>query len=235
MQQAGANWWTTHDETWNVAIDDAASQKVADYWQGLIEEGVVKGDPFWTPQWNVEMNDGTYAVWISGAWAAAQIRGIATDLAGEWRIAPLPTWDAGDHTTGIWGGSSLSIMANSQHPAECVEFIKWINASDEGLAAQINDIGVYPAANNGRALPELDTPPEFFHNQDDYYDVIATSAKNARSFDIWGPNANVTFSNFRDAFANAIQNRTSFTDALTTMQNATVADMERLGFNVTTN
>ncbi|MDQ1575889.1 MAG: multiple sugar transport system substrate-binding protein, partial [Microbacteriaceae bacterium] len=35
-QQAGANWWTTSGNTWTVGINDAATKKVADYWQGLV-------------------------------------------------------------------------------------------------------------------------------------------------------------------------------------------------------
>lgn len=232
-QQRGANWWSAKDNKWTVAINGTPSMEVAEYWREQIDTGNVKGDPFWSPQWNKEMNDGTYATWISGAWAAAQIRGIAPDLAGKWMIAPLPAWDEGDASTGIWGGSAMSVMADSKHPEEAAAFINWLNASDEGLSQQIKDIGIYPAANNGRALPELSDPPEFFSNQSNYYEVIATAAKSARSFEIWGPNANVTFSSYRDEFAKAIQNNTSFTDALDAMQNATVTDMSKLGFELT--
>src|SRR5258705_5738097 len=44
-QQAGANWWTTSGNTWNVAVNDAATKKVADYWGNLIQQGVVSPEP----------------------------------------------------------------------------------------------------------------------------------------------------------------------------------------------
>jgi multiple sugar transport system substrate-binding protein len=53
-----------------------------------------------------------------------------------------------------------------------------------------------------------------------------------RTFDIWGPNANVTFDSYSNAFGAALQKKTSLAAALDTMQNATVSDMKKLGFQV---
>jgi multiple sugar transport system substrate-binding protein len=61
---------------------------------------------------------------------------------------------------------------------------------------------------------------------------MATEAQNVRTFQIWGPNANVTFDSYTNAFGSALQNKTSLADALTTMQTATVSDMKKIGFTV---
>lgn len=231
-QQAGANWWSASGDEWTVAVNDEASKKVADYWQGLIEEGVIKSDPFWSTQWSAEMNDGTLAGWVSAAWAPAQFPNIAADTAGKWTAAPLPAWTAGDTATGIWGGSAMAVTTDSDHPAEAAQFLDWLNTSDEALAAQISTINVYPAATSGRSLPELDAPPAFMSNQPDYYALIGEVAPSAKSFDIWGPDATVTFSAYRDGFSAALQNGTSLSDALDAMQKTTVDDMTQLGFTV---
>ena len=231
-QQAEANWWSAKDDTWTVAVNDDASKKVADYWNGLIDEGVIQSNPFWSTQWNAEMNDGTLAGWISASWAPAQFPNIAADTTGKWAAAPLPAWKAGDTTTGIWGGSAMAVTSNSKHPKEAAEFATWLNTSDEALSMQISDINVYPAATSGRSLPELDAPPAFMPNQPDYYKLIGDIAPSARSFDIWGPDATVTFGAYRDGFSSALQNGTPLADALDTMQTATVDDMKKLGFTV---
>lgn len=231
-QQAGASWWTVDGEDWTVEANDAASVKVADYWDGLIGEGVIKSDPFWSTQWNAQMNDGTLAGWISASWAPAQFPNIAGDTAGKWIAAPLPSWTAGDTTTGIWGGSAMAVTSNSKHPKQAVEFLDWLNASDEGLAAQVSTINIYPAATSGRALPELEQPPAFMSNQPGYYALISEVAPSARSFDIWGPNATVTFSAYRDGFSTALQNGTPLRAGLDAMQKATFDDMSKLGFSV---
>ncbi|GHS87336.1 sugar ABC transporter substrate-binding protein [Actinomycetota bacterium] len=231
VQQKGGNWWSYADSKWTVAIDDQATQDVTDYWQGLINDDLIAKGPFWTPEWSKSMDDGTIASWICGAWAAAQIGGIAPSGTGKWAMAPLPNWDGSDQT-GIWGGSAMSVMADSKHPKEAAEFITWLNTDPAALALQISDIGVYPAATAGRSLPELATPPAFFPNQPDYYDVVSKAADVTRSFDVWGPNANVTFNAYKDGFASALQNGTPMVDALPEMQKTSVDDLTKLGINV---
>lgn len=230
-QQKGGNWWSYADGTWKVAIDDQPTRDVTTYWQGLVDDGLVNKGPFWTPEWNKGMDDGSVISWISGAWAAAQIGGIAPNGAGHWKVAPLPNWDGQDQT-GIWGGSAMSVMASSKHPAEATKFIEWLNTDPEALALQISDIGVYPAATAGRTLPELDTPPSFFSNQEDYYDVIGKAAEVTRSFDVWGPNATVTFNGYKDGFATALQSGSPMVDALAGIQQSSVADLTKLGLKV---
>ena len=231
-QQAGANWWKASGDTWTVAVNDAAGKKVADFWNGLIGAGVIKSDPFWSTEWNAQMNNGGLVGWISGAWAPAQFPTIAGDTKGKWAAAPLPAWQAGDTTTGIWGGSAMAVTSNSKHPAEAAKFVDWLNTSDEALKLQVSDINIYPAATSGRSLPELNAPPAFMSNQPDYYKLIGQVAPSARSFDIWGPNATVAFGAYKDGFASALQHGTPMSSALDTMQKVTVDDMLKLGFKV---
>ena len=78
----------------------------------------------------------------------------------------------------------------------------------------------------------LKTPPPFMSNQPDYNTLMATASKGVRTFDIWGPNANVTFDSYSNAFGAALQKKTALSGALDTMQEATVSDMKKLGFQV---
>jgi multiple sugar transport system substrate-binding protein len=231
-QQAGANWWSTSGDTWKVDIADAPTRKVADYWQGLVRDGSIAKNPSFSPQWNKQMNDGTLLTWISGAWAPAQLGGIAPSTKGKWKVAPLPAWTAGDTATGIWGGSATTVTSDSKHPEEAAEFASWLNTDPAAVTEQVKQINVYPAATAGRSLPVLDAAPAFFPNQPDFYAEVKKVAPSARSFPMWGPDVNVTFTGYTDGFAKALQTGGSFTDALTAMQDATVADMKTLGFTV---
>ncbi|MFI9382899.1 ABC transporter substrate-binding protein [Kutzneria sp. NPDC052558] len=233
MQQGGADWWSSADnKTWQVAINSAASKKVADYWQGLVTAGTVAKNPSFSPQWNKQMNEGQLATWISGAWAPAQLGGIAPSTKGKWAVGPLPAWTAGDRTTGIWGGSATTVTTDSKHAAQAAQFASWLNTDDKAVTAQIQNINVYPAATSGRSLPVLSSPPAFFPNQADFYDLVKQVAPSSRSFSMWGPDVTVTFSGYTDKFGAALQNNTSFATALDDIQNATVADMKKLGFTV---
>jgi multiple sugar transport system substrate-binding protein len=231
-QQAGADWWSSTGTDWHVAINGPETKKVADYWQGLVKGGLVDKGPSFSPQWNKEMNDGTLATWISGAWAPAQLGGIAPATQGKWAVAPLPAWTPGDATTGIWGGSATTVTSDSKHPAEAARFASWLNTDPGALTEQIKDIAVYPAATAGRSLPVLKTPPAFMPNQADFYDVVKKAAPGARSFSMWGPNVTVTFSGYTNSFGAALQSGGSFDAALDSLQATTTADMKKLGFTV---
>jgi multiple sugar transport system substrate-binding protein len=232
VQQAGADWWTASGTTWKVNINGPESKKVADYWEGLVKRGDVLKNPSFSPQWNKQMNEGNIATWISGAWAPAQLGGIAPATKGKWAVAPLPAWVAGDKTTGIWGGSGTTVTSDSQHPVEAAQFVSWLNSDDAAVSAQVEDINVYPASTSGRSLPILSKPPAFMPNQADFYAVVKGVAPSARSFSIWGPNVTVTFRGYTDAFGQALQKGTSFGAALDSIQESTTADMKKLGFTL---
>ncbi|AHH94562.1 extracellular solute-binding protein [Kutzneria viridogrisea] len=232
MQQAGADWWSASGDTWRVDINGSASKKVADYWQKLVADGLVAKNPSFSPQWNKQMNDGSLATWISGAWAPAQLGGIAPATKGKWAVAPLPAWSPGDRATGIWGGSATTVTADAKHPAEAAQFASWLNTDAEAITAQIRQINIYPAATAGRSLPVLSSPPAFFPDQANFYDLVKGVAPTARSFSMWGPNVTVTFSGYTDRFAAALQSGGSFGAALDAVQSSTVADMKKLGFAV---
>ncbi|MFF1816393.1 extracellular solute-binding protein [Kribbella sp. NPDC058245] len=231
-QQAGANWWKADGDTWTVKINDDASKKVAGFWDDLITKGLVSPQPNWSAQWNTDMNNGTLIGWVGAQWGPNQLPSIAKDTAGKWAAAPLPAWTAGDTTVGIWGGETEAVTANSKHPAEAAKFVEWMNSSEAGMASLIKNVQAFPASPAGQGLPELKSPPPFMSNQPDYNTLMATAAKGVRTFDIWGPNANVTFDAYSNAFGGALQKKTALSGALDTMQDATVNDMKKLGFQV---
>src|SRR5699024_10756621 len=91
-QQAGASWWEIEGERWKVAIDAEPTRRVAEFWGGLVEEGVIAAEPMYTPQWNAALNDGTQIGWVSAAWAPGVLEGNAGSTAGAWRMSTIPQW-----------------------------------------------------------------------------------------------------------------------------------------------
>ncbi len=232
-EQAGAQWWTNKGSDWTVAINDAATSKVSDYWSGLVSSGVVQGQPMYTPQWNSAMSNGTLLAWPSAVWGAGVLEGVAPSTKGKWQLAPMPQWTAGANATGFWGGSSDAISTKTKHRAEAIEFLTWLNTSTESVDALISIGGLYPASLGGQSSPELAKAPVFMPNQKDYFAVAQAFGKGARGF-TWGPDVNVTYNSYTDAFGKAISTKKPFSGALAAVQAATVADMKHLGYTVTT-
>ncbi|MGW5637159.1 ABC transporter substrate-binding protein [Streptomyces sp. NPDC003832] len=230
-QQAGASWWTTEGQTWKVGINDAATQKVAKFWGDLVKEGAIDNQPMYTPAWNKALNTGKQIAWVSAVWAPGTLTTAAPDTKGKWAMAPLPQWSEGENLTGSWGGSSTAVTTDSKHRAAAAKFAAWLNTDDEALQALAKESGIYPAATNAQTSGAFASPPEYFSNQADFYTQAAEIAKSTAP-SAWGPNVNVAYTTFKDAFGAAAKNKSDFGAALKAMQDDTVADMKKQGFEV---
>ncbi|WP_166998884.1 ABC transporter substrate-binding protein [Paramicrobacterium fandaimingii] len=231
-QQAGAEWWSVDGDAWTVDFDGEASVAVADYWQDLIDRDLVLAEPLLTPEWNANLNDGKILSWPAGLWAAGVLSGVAGDMAGDWAMAPLPQWTAGDASVAFQGGSAAVVTTSSKHAEAATEFATWMETSEDALKIQIAE-GQYPASLPGQALTLESDPPAFMPQQEDYWEVAAEIAANTIPEISWGPNVNVASTAFQDAMAAAVTNGTPLRDALTKTEKVVVDDMESAGFEVT--
>ncbi|WP_343961960.1 ABC transporter substrate-binding protein, partial [Streptosporangium amethystogenes] len=228
-QQAGAQWWSISGESWKVAVDDDATRKVADYWGGLVKEGAIDDQPYFTPEWNKALNDGKLLTWPSAVWAPGVLSSNAPKAKGRWAIAPLPQWGTGENASGFWGGSSTAVAAKSANRAAAAKFATWLNTDPEALALLVKEGAVYPAAAKGGTM--LGEAPDYFSNQPDFWQQAAAISATARGF-TFGPNVGVTYNAFKDTFDKAVQDRSAFSEAVGKMQEATVADMRKSGFQL---
>ncbi|MDT0610365.1 ABC transporter substrate-binding protein [Streptomyces lancefieldiae] len=230
-QQAGAQWWTTEGQKWKVGIDDAATKKVAEFWGGLVKEGAVDNQPMYTPAWNKALNTGEQIAWVSAVWAPGTLTTAAPDTKGKWAMAPLPQWSDSENRTGSWGGSSTGVTTDSKHKDAAAKFAAWLNTDRDALNALAKEGGIYPASTSAQLSGAFTNPPAYFSNQPDFYTKAADIAKTTAPA-AWGPNVNTAYTTFKDAFATAAKNKSDFTAALATMQEETVADLKKQGFEV---
>lgn len=230
-QQAGAAWWGVQGEAWQVNVNDPATVKVAEYWGGLVNEGAVSGQPMYTPEWNKALNDGTLLTWPSAIWGPGVLAGNAPDTKGRWAMAAMPQWTAGENKTGNWGGSSTGVAEKSTKKAAAVKFATWMNSDPVATEILVRESALYPAARDAQTGPALQQPPDFFAEQTDFYATAQQISEGAAGV-VWGPNVNVTYEAYKDAFAKAITGKTPFGPAVEAMQTATVDDMRKNGFSI---
>jgi multiple sugar transport system substrate-binding protein len=230
-QQAGAKWWTTSGDKWKVGINDAATQKVAKFWGGLVKEGAIDNQPMYTPAWNKALDTGKQIAWVSAVWAPGVLTTAAPSGKGKWAMAPLPQWSANDDVTGSWGGSSTAVTTDSKHQAAAAKFAAWLNTNGDALDTMAKEGGIYPASTSAQLSGAFSNPPAYFSNQADFYTKAAEIAKTTAA-SAWGPNVNVAYTTFNDAFGAAAKNKSDFVTALNTMQDTTLADMKKQGFEV---
>ena len=126
-----------------MSASTTATQKVADYWGGLVEDGVIDNKPMYTPEWNAALNDGTQVGWVERGLGAGRAGGNAAETKGKWAMAPLPQWD-GEPNTGNWGGSATGVTTQTKHTAQAAKFVAWLNTDPAAVAG---------ADQGGRHLP----------------------------------------------------------------------------------
>jgi multiple sugar transport system substrate-binding protein len=229
-QQAGASWWSTKGNSWSVKINDDATTKVAKFWGGLVESGVIDNKPQYTPEWNNALNVGTQVGWVGAAWGPGVLAGNAPDTSGKWAMAPLPQWDASDPATGTWGGSLNSVTTQSKHPEEAAKFVIWLDSQKDAVESLVKDGGLYASAAE-TAAPFLAEAPAFFPDQPDFWKTAGEINATTTPF-TYGPNVNVAYSAFNDEFGKAVETKTAaaFVEALDAMQKSTSDDLKSKGF-----
>jgi multiple sugar transport system substrate-binding protein len=146
MWQAGARPYSVKGTTVGLAVNDAASIKVADYWGGLVKDGVVSTDPDFTDSWYTGLNSGKYATWLTAAWGPVFMTGTAKSTAGKWRAAALPQWDASRQVSGNWGGSTTAVIKGTQHSIAAAKFAEFLN-TDPDTTKMFNTVqSLFPSA-----------------------------------------------------------------------------------------
>jgi multiple sugar transport system substrate-binding protein len=223
--QAGGQWFANDGTNWDVTLDSAESTKVADYWQGLLDDDLVGRVAPWTDEWNNAYNTGEMWTWVSAVWGANTISSGAPDTAGDWAVAPMPQWTAGESAAGNWGGSTTAVLTGSKHPYEAAKFALWLNSDADALTALNTSANIYPATVDGASLPAFADGLDFYGGQK-IYDVFADAAKNVNPDFTWGPTMTQTYTDVADGFSAALANNGTLLDALTTGQTKTIAALK---------
>jgi len=223
--QAGGQWFANDSDAWDVTLTSPESEKVADYWQGLIADDLVSKVPAWTDEWNNAYNTGNDWTWISAVWGANSISSGAPDTAGDWAVAPMPQWNAGETAAGNWGGSSTAVLKGSKHPYEAAQFALWLNTDPDALTALNTEANLYPATKEGLSLPVLANGVEFYGDQK-IYDIFAEAAAQTNPDFVWGPTMTQTYADVADGFGGVLGGTGTLGEALATGQDKTIAALK---------
>ena len=234
-QQGGASWFATDDDAWVVDIDGDETITVADFWQKLIDEDLVKVVADMSNEWNADIQNGNIVSWISGSWADAILRGTAPDTAGSWAVSPIPQWQAGENVSATWAGGSASVvLRGSEHPAEAAEFALWLNSDPESVSI-LTSIGAgWPAIADTSAIASLQDDPEVFdfYGGQDIWDVFAESDAAVDTSWKWPPLSSTLFASLTDNISAAVDAGTPLADAYRETQADMVAALGERGINV---
>ncbi len=232
--QAGAQWFDTRGGAWNVSIADAPTRKVAGYWQGLVDDGLVFANAAAGRQYDAQLSQNVVLTKLSGAWDAGAQMKARPGQKGRWSIAPIPQWDPANPAVGTHGGSTFAVTKDSQHPEAAMEFIEWQVSHPDALRARLSSgaSSQYPVAS---ALVDVGRQAfdRAYYGGQDIYTLFESEANKIRDGWIWGPRMTATNRVMQDGFARASAGDGTILDAIREAQSGTMPDLAALGLTTT--
>lgn len=226
LWQAGASMYSYQNGKWQVSVDNAKAKQVADYWQKLINEKVVRTDltNSSTPMYNAYAS-GQLATMIGAAWGYSLLRDNVPSQSGDWRAAPLPSWSAGTASSGDWGGSTVAFLKGDKYLYEAVEFNLWLETNPQALALENNLGGLYPASTAGQSMSQLSQGVPYYGGQK-IFDVFKGAASKIDTSWTWGPAQDAADTALQNALTASVNGSGTLSGALTQTQTATINAMQ---------
>ena len=237
FQQAGANPFSyTGGKTVNINLNSATGKKVVDYWSTLIQKGDISTDPDFTDSWYQGLASGKYASWVAAAWGPVFLQGTAAKTSGNWRAAELPQWTAGDHASGIVGGSADSVLSSTKHPIASAVFTQFLNSDKQATLDFATQQFLFPTTATTLSNSEFSDQKSPFYGGQQVNKVFAgISSKITGQFGSL-PFMDQVYDSFNTTLGKAMANGGTGMDAgLADWQAAVVKYAKAQGFTVTTN
>ncbi|GAA1288860.1 extracellular solute-binding protein [Saccharothrix xinjiangensis] len=175
LNQARENYFAAADDSF---IGDANPnvRRAFEIAGGIGAKGrTARVAPF-TPDWNVAVNQGSFATTTCPAWMLAQIREIGGEAgAGKWDVTTVPGGG------GNWGGSHLVVPAQGAHQRESYRLAEWLTAPEQQKRLFV-DAGILPSQ------PAAYQDPAVLGHTDAYFSGAPVGELFAASSDTVRPN-----------------------------------------------
>jgi multiple sugar transport system substrate-binding protein len=230
--QGGGRWFKAGADSWQVAVNDSGTKKVATYWQDLISRKLVLAEPVWSDAWYSQLQNGKLATWLAPAWGPAFLSSIASGTAGKWKIAPMPVWNAAQPVAANLGGSAIAVSTGSKHKKEAADFAIWFGSDLPGSIWPQADAGTnFPAQPGGVTASVLNRPFPFFNGQP-VNQVYADAAKTVDGSWQWPPDLNKLMQSMSDGFGKVASGSSTLPAVLDATQGVVVGDLKAQGIAV---
>lgn len=222
---AGDTWFSAQGDKWSVDAQGKGSQKVAAFWQGLLDNKQTLATERWGEGFTNALNSGQLIGHVGAAWEAGFLLDSldGTSAEGQWRVAQLPDFGAGA-MTGPDGGSGVSVLKGCKYPEQAMQFNDWFNTQVDDLASQ----GLVVAGKGA-----VKTPAKMlkqFGGQDVLAE-LATATGNLNPDFPYAPGF-ATLSKMNETAAAAVAGTAKVADVFKTAQDTAVSSLKDLGLPV---
>jgi multiple sugar transport system substrate-binding protein len=162
LWMAGAE--VVNDDFTAAAVNTPEAARALDLWGTLMREGYAA--PADTGPVDERFPTGQGAMFVSGYWVYGWIQAAYPEFLENLAVAPIPAPDEGDENRTVYGGWTVMVYANTEHPDEAAEFaLNMFGGEDNTRAAEWGT--VYNTKLSPRASVIADNPDfyaEFPHD-----------------------------------------------------------------------
>lgn len=164
---AGAGWYSPQDGKWKVNVKDAATTKVAEFWQARLDKKQAAVLNRWGDEFKQALVKQNLIGTIGAAWEAPLLSGDMAGTAndGQWAVTELPKFGS-EQMTGPDGGSGVAVLKGCKYPQQAMKFNDWFNTQIDGLVSQ----GLVVAAKGTMTTP---ADLKAFYGGQDVFGVLA--------------------------------------------------------------
>lgn len=228
--QAGGTPFQTSGTDVALDLQDAGSKKWTENWNRLVEDDLLASTSSWSDEWFRGLGDGSIATLVIGAWMPGNLISGAPDGAGDWRVAPMPTYD-GAPASAENGGGGQAVTQQSENPELAAGFLWWLNNSEESVSIFLES-GGFPSTTADLTSDDfLAEAPEYFGGQK-INEVLAQAADDVVEGWSYLPYQVYANSIFGDTVGQSYQNGTDLNEGLSAWQDALVQYGDEQGFSV---
>ncbi|MCC2309517.1 ABC transporter substrate-binding protein [Cellulomonas chengniuliangii] len=163
--QAGGRPFTVDGTSVKIDFSEPATKKAVDFWQKMLDEDLLNTKvTAWSDDWNRTLNDGSLATQNMGGWLTSTLPERAPDAAGDFRVALMPQWEAGQTVGAENGGSSFGIPEAAQNKQAAYDFLEYFTHG-EGLQPRVDAGAFVPSAKVLDDAAFREVPNEYFGGQ----------------------------------------------------------------------
>ena len=215
-----------------INLNDEGSKKVADYWSGLIKDGVVSTDADFNDPWYQALNRGKYATWLTAAWGPVFLAGSAKATSGKWRAAPLPQWDAGKNVSGNWGGSTTAVVQGTKNPIAAAKLAEFINTDPESTKMFASEQFLFPVTKSLLADTSFVDRPLPFYGGQTVNKLFAGISDTVDTKFQWPPFLDQAYTDWGETVGKSFANKSDTSAALDQWQQRVTKYAQNQGFKV---
>jgi cellobiose transport system substrate-binding protein len=137
------------------------------------KDGLSAGLPAWSDAWNAAFRSDKFATMACPGW----LLGVIQDNAGAYGKGKWDVADVFPGGGGNWGGSYLTVPAQSPHPEEAAKLAAWLTAPEQQVKV-FKKIGSFPSTLDAYNDPQVKSQVNAYFNNAPVGQIFVNRARN---------------------------------------------------------